>query len=78
MEQRRIAIRMEKIVPIHKETNKMDYSNYRGFSLLSTSFKILSKIHLSRIQMKLQESINEGLGGIDLLLTTCLAFEKQL
>jgi hypothetical protein len=32
------------VVPIHKEGDKTDYSNYQGISLLSTSYKILSNI----------------------------------
>ncbi|PNF20043.1 hypothetical protein B7P43_G05813 [Cryptotermes secundus] len=36
------------ILPVHKKGDKTDCSNYRGISLLSTSYKILSNILLSR------------------------------
>jgi hypothetical protein len=38
------------IVQVHKNGDKADCSNYRGISLLSTSFKILSNILLSRLR----------------------------
>jgi hypothetical protein len=37
------------VVPIHKKGDKTDCSNYRGISLLSTSYKISSNILLSRL-----------------------------
>jgi hypothetical protein len=37
------------LVPIHKKGDKTDCFNYRGVSLLSTSYKILSNILLSRL-----------------------------
>jgi hypothetical protein len=37
------------VLPIHKKGDKIDFSNYRGISLLSTSYKILSNILLARL-----------------------------
>jgi sorting nexin-29 len=45
------------IVPIYKKGDKMDCSNYRGISLLSSSYKILSNILLSRLTPYVDEII---------------------
>jgi hypothetical protein len=37
------------ILPIHKSGDKTDCNYYRGISLLSTSYKTLSNILLSRL-----------------------------
>jgi hypothetical protein len=40
-------------VPIHKKDKKTDCNYYRGMTLLSTSYKILSNILLSRLSDKI-------------------------
>jgi hypothetical protein len=37
------------IIPVHKKGNKTDCYNYHGILLLSTTYKILSNIPLSRL-----------------------------
>jgi hypothetical protein len=47
------------IVPFCKKGDKMDCSNHRGISLLSTSHKILSNIFLSRLTPDTDEIIGD-------------------
>jgi sorting nexin-29 len=47
------------VVPIHKKGDKSDCSNYRGISLLSTSYKILSNILLARLTPYADEIIGD-------------------
>jgi hypothetical protein len=47
------------IVPIHKKSDKTDCNNYRGISLLSTSYKMLSNILLSRLSLYMDEIIRD-------------------
>jgi hypothetical protein len=47
------------IVPIYKKGDKTDCSNYRGISLLSITYKILSNILLSRLTPYADEIIWE-------------------
>jgi hypothetical protein len=47
------------IVPVHKKSDKTDSNNYRGISLLSTSYKILSNILLSRLTPCTDEIIGD-------------------
>jgi hypothetical protein len=56
--------RKESIVAtIHKKGDKTDCSNYRGISLLSTSYKILSKILLARLTPYADEIIGDNQCG---------------
>jgi hypothetical protein len=47
------------IVPIYKKGDKTDRSNYRGISILLTTYKILSKILLSRLTTYAEEVIGD-------------------
>jgi hypothetical protein len=47
------------IVPIHKTGDKTDCNNYRGISLLSTSYKILSNMLHSRLSPFTDEIIGD-------------------
>ena len=43
------ALKIAKIVPIHKKDSTLDFSNYRPISILSNLDKILEKIVYTRI-----------------------------
>jgi len=45
------------IVPIYMKGNETDCSDYRGISLLSITYKILSSIMLSRLTPNAEEII---------------------
>jgi hypothetical protein len=47
------------ILPIHKKGDKNDCNNYRGISLLSTSYIIVSNIFLSNLSPYIEEIIWE-------------------
>ena len=47
------------IVPVHKKGDKTDCDNYRGISLLPTTYKILSNILLSRLTPYAEEIIGD-------------------
>jgi hypothetical protein len=47
------------IVPVHKKDDKTDCNNYRGISLLSTSYKVVSNILLSRLGPYIDEIIGD-------------------
>jgi len=54
------------IVPIYKKGDKTDCSNYKGISLLSTTYKILSNILLSKLTPYAEEII----GGSSMWIPT--------
>ena len=43
------ALKLAKVVPVHKKDSKLDFSNYRPISLLSNLNKILEKLMYTRI-----------------------------
>jgi len=47
------------IIPIHKNGDKTDCNNYRGISLLPTTYKILSNILFSRLIPYVKEIIGD-------------------
>ena len=47
------------IITIHKKGHKTDCNNYRGISLLPTTYKILSNILLSRLIPYAEEIIGD-------------------
>jgi len=47
------------LVPIHKKGDKTHYNNYRGISLLPTTYKILSNLLLSRLIPYAKEIIRD-------------------
>jgi len=47
------------LVPIYEKGDKTDCSNYRGMSLLSITYKILSNILLSRLMPYVEEIIGD-------------------
>jgi hypothetical protein len=52
------------VVPIHKNGDKTECSNYRGISLLPSSYKILSHILLSRLISYADEIIGDHQCGL--------------
>jgi hypothetical protein len=55
LQQRKVSI----VVPVHKKGDKSDCSKYRGISLLSTSYIMLSKILISRLTPYAEEIIGD-------------------
>ncbi|VVC29027.1 Reverse transcriptase domain [Cinara cedri] len=57
------AWRISIICPIHEKGDIMECENYRGISLLNTSYKLLSNILLTRINPYIKEIIGEYQAG---------------
>ena len=69
------------IVPIYKKGDKTDCSNYRGVSLLSTTYKTLSSILLSMLTPYAGEIIGDHHGDFNAtsqLLIIYSAFVKYV
>jgi len=64
------------IVPIYKNGDKTDCSNYRGISLLSAMYKILSDILLSRLTPYAEVIIGVDLDATGQLLIIYSPFVK--
>jgi hypothetical protein len=47
------------ICPIHTKNDTMDCNNYRGFSLLNMTYKILPKIISKRLKPNTEEILGE-------------------
>jgi hypothetical protein len=58
------------IILVYKKGDKTDCSNYRGISLLSTSYKIVSNILLSRLNPYIDEIIGDNQCGFRLNRST--------
>ena len=43
------ALKLAKVIPVHKKDSKLDFSNYRPISLLSNLDKLLEKLKCTRI-----------------------------
>jgi len=72
------------IVPIHKKGDKIDCNNYRGISLLPTTYKILSNILLPRLTSYAKEIIGDHQCGfrcnrstIDHIFCICQILEEN-
>ena len=65
------------VVPTHKKGDKTDCNNYRGISLLPTTYKILSNILLSRLIPYAEEVIGDS-DATGQLLIIYSALDKYL
>uniref|UniRef100_A0A8D9ELZ3 Craniofacial development protein 2 n=1 Tax=Cacopsylla melanoneura TaxID=428564 RepID=A0A8D9ELZ3_9HEMI len=51
------------VIPLHKKGDKLQCTNYRGISLLNTTYKILSKLILNRLNLREVELIGDHQAG---------------
>jgi hypothetical protein len=72
------------IIPIHRKGGKTDCTNYRGISLLSISYKIVSNILLLRLSPYVGEIIGDHQCGFqcntsttDQIFCICQVLEKK-
>jgi hypothetical protein len=54
---------MSLLCPIYKKGNSTDCQDYRGISLLNTSYKVLSNVILNRIKPYVNEIIGDYQAG---------------
>lgn len=50
---------LEIICPICKKGDKYDYKNYRGITLLNTTYKILSSLLVNKIKTHVEKFLGE-------------------
>jgi hypothetical protein len=73
-------VKKSTIVPIYKMDDKTECSNYRGKSLLPTTYTILSNILVSRLAPYTDETIKGhkwGLDGMDQLVIRYSVFVRE-
>jgi hypothetical protein len=68
------------IVPIYKEGDKTDFINYKGITLLPTTYKILSNILLSRLTPYAEEIIGHHQCGFrrNMSTTDYIFYTRQI
>jgi hypothetical protein len=68
------------IVPFHIKVDKTHCNNHHGISLLSTSYRVLSNTHLSKLNLHIDEITGDrqcgGFGVADQLLIRFSAFVR--